>query len=263
MKGVKTMSVLTNIVPRKEQNLGTHFVQGTALAVLLTGLSFLVGVQMGWVTDLNLLEIFAVFTSYLCTFLCVVERRSNYPIGAVSNAAYSYLFFQWGLYASSFVTGYLTIALAYGWFRWRSDKETIPVRHVELKWVPVYVLTTAVFYAVAFFVVTSFGGTLAMTDSFILVGSILAQFLLDNKRIETWMVWAVVNVFAIYTYATAGLPLAAFQYVFFLANVFYGYVMWKKSMRQEQAAKLDESIKQMHDGDGIILRPKEVAIWTS
>jgi nicotinamide mononucleotide transporter len=255
------MSVLTNIVPRKEQTLGIHFVQGTVLAVLLTGLSFLVGVQFGWVTDLNLLEIFAVFTSYLSTFLCVVERRSNYPIGAISNAAYSYLFFQWGLYASSFVTGYLTIALAYGWFRWKSDKAPIPVRHVELKWIPAYVLTTAVFYGVAVFVVTSFGGTLAMTDSFILVGSILAQFLLDNKRIETWMVWAVVNVFAIYTYATAGLPLAAFQYVFFLANVFYGWVMWKRSMRDARVDEVIDSIPEVSLEEAkASLRPREATV---
>lgn len=222
-------------LPHREQTLTTHMIQGTLLAVFLTGLSFLVGLEMGWLTTVNWLEAFAVFTSYLCTFLCVVERRSNYPIGAVSNVAYSILFFQWGLLASSFVTAYLSIALAYGWFRWRSDDRAIPVRHVEMRWIPAYILTTAVFYLTALFVVTTLGGTLAATDTFILIGTILAQFLLDNKRIETWMVWAVVNVFAIYTYATAGLPLAAFQYVFFLANVFYGWYMWRRSMHASSA----------------------------
>ena len=73
------------------------------------------------------------------------------------------------------------------------------------------------------------GGTLATTDSVILVGTMLAQFLLDNKKIENWAVWAVVNVFAIYTYFSAGLTLAGFQYIFFLANTVYGYVMWQRS----------------------------------
>lgn len=222
----------SNIVPNKAQSLSTHMIQGTILGVVLTGLSFIVGLEFGWLETINWLEVFAVFTSYVCTFLCVVERRGNYPIGAVSNAAYSLLFFQWGLLASSFVTGYLTLALAYGWFRWKSDKAPIPVRHVELKWIPAYILTTGVFYLVALWVVTSLGGELALTDTFILIGTILAQFLLDNKRIETWMVWALVNVFAIYTYFTAGLALAAFQYIFFLANTIYGYVMWRKSMKE-------------------------------
>ena len=74
-------------------------------------------------------------------------------------------------------------------------------------------------------------GALAWTDSVVLAGTLLAQFLLDNKKLENWIVWAVVNVFAIYTYATSGLPLVAFQYVFFLANTAYGYVSWRRSWR--------------------------------
>src|SRR5690349_5801924 len=142
-------------VPSKVQSLKTHLIQGTALGVFLTALSYVVGFSAGWVTELNSLEVFAVFTSYVCTFLCVVERRVNYPIGAISNAAYSLLFYQFGLYASSFVTGYLTIALAYGWFRWKSDENTKPVSRVELKWVPAYILTTAAFYGIALWAVTA------------------------------------------------------------------------------------------------------------
>lgn len=235
----------TTLMPNKAQGLTTHLTQGVILGVFLTALSYFVGLQFNWLDAVNWLEVFAVFTSYVCTFLCVVERRANYPIGAISNAAYCLLFFQWGLYASAATTGYLTFALAYGWFRWKSDEKAIPVRHLELKWVPAYVLATAAFYALALLLVTSIGGTLALTDTVILIGTMLAQFLLDNKRIETWAVWIVVNVFAIYTYSTAGLALAAFQYVFFLANAFYGWYMWNKSKKgaiQPAAVVIEDSI---------------------
>lgn len=239
------------ILPRKEQSLGAHLLQGTVIAIVLTALSFVVGIQVGWIEGIigffGWLEVFAVFTSYLCTFLCVVERRGNYPIGAISNAAYSWLFFQWGLVASGFVTGYLTLALAYGWFRWRSDKKTLPVSRVELKWVPAYIVSTAAFYGLALWIVTMMGGNFAMTDTFILIGTILAQFLLDNKKIETWAVWAVVNVFAIYTYYNAGLYLVVFQYMFFLANTLYGYVMWRKS--RAKAKTIPNNFIMSIDGD--------------
>lgn len=223
---------ISNILPRREQGTVMNIIQGTVIGIVLTALSYAVGFNMGWVATLNWVEVFAVFTSYACTFLCVMERRVNYPIGAVSNAAYSYLFFTFGLYASAIVTGYLTLALAYGWFRWKSDDETKPVSRVEAKWIPAYVISTAAFYLGALAFVTAIGGTLAATDTVILIGTILAQFLLDNKKIENWAVWAVVNVFAIYTYFTAGLALAAFQYVFFLANTAYGYYTWKKTQKQ-------------------------------
>jgi nicotinamide mononucleotide transporter len=235
------MSIAT-LLPNKGQDLKVHLAQGVALGVFLTGLSYLVGLNAGWVTSVNLLEVFAVFTSYVCTFLCVVERRANYPIGAISNAAYAVLFYQFGLYASAATTGYLTFALAYGWFRWRSDNSAIPVRHVEAKWIPAYVLATAAFYVLALLLVSAVGGTLAATDTVILIGTMLAQFLLDNKRIETWAVWIVVNVFAIYTYSTAGLALAAFQYVFFLANAFYGWYMWNKSKKESKAVEVGQTL---------------------
>lgn len=231
MSSISILPSIKDVLPNKDQNIKVHMSQGLAIGVILTALSYFVGFSAGWVETINWLEVFAVFTSYVCTFLCVVERRANYPIGAISNAAYALLFFQFGLYASAATTAYLTFALAYGWFRWKSDSVAIPVRHVELKWIPVYLLATAAFYGAAFLLVTAVGGTLAATDSVILVGTMIAQFLLDNKRIETWAVWATVNVFAIYTYGTAGLALVVFQYVFFLLNVFYGWYMWNSSMK--------------------------------
>lgn len=225
------MSIATNIVPRKEQGLSTHVAQGMALSIVLTVGSFIVGMAFGWIDAINWLEAFAVFTSYFTTFLCVVERRLNYITGMITTAAYSLLFFQWGLPASALVNAYLAFALLYGWFRWRSDTNTRPVTRVELKWVPVYILVTAIAYGGAVLLSNALGSQMAMTDSVILIGTILAQFLLDNKKIETWAIWAIVNVFAIYTYFTAGLALAGFQYIFFLLNTVYGAYMWKVSKR--------------------------------
>lgn len=217
-------------IPARSQGTATNVAQGVVVGIILTALSYIVGLQAGWLESVNLLEVFAVFTSYVCTFLCVMERRVNYPIGAISNAAYAFLFFQFGLLASSITTAYLTIALVYGWFRWKSDSETRPVRKVEAKWIPVYVLTTLAFYGGVLWLVNIAGGTLAATDTVILIGTMLAQFLLDNKIRSTWVIWAIVNVFAIYTYSTAGLALVAFQYLFFLANTGLGWYYWNKSM---------------------------------
>lgn len=208
-----------------------NLIEGTVLGVLLTGLSYAVALVFGWVDSVSLLEAFAVFTSYVCTYLCVRERRINYPIGAISNAAYCYLFYTFGLMGSMAVTGYLTFSLIYGWFRWGKDTNPKPVSFVAAKWWPVYILATAVAFSGGWAIYHLTGATVVWTDLVVMAGSILAQFLLDNKKMENWIVWIVVNVFAIYTYSTAGLPLAAFQYVFFLLNAFYGMYMWNVSRK--------------------------------
>lgn len=224
------MSSITVNAPKVE-GPRKNFIEGTVLGIVLTALSYAVGIGFGWVDTLNYLEVFAVFTSYLCTYLVVRERRVNYPIGAISNAAYAFLFFSFGLMGSSVVTAYLTFSLIYGWFRWKRDVETKPVEFVAPKWWPVYVVATALAFAGGFGIYELTGATVVWTDLAVMAGSILAQFLLDNKKIETWIVWGIVNVFAIYTYANAGLPLVAFQYVFFLMNAFYGFYVWNNSRK--------------------------------
>ena len=214
--------------------------QSIAIGLVLTSLSYLVGLWAGWVKELNWLEVFAVFTSYMSTWLCVVERRFNYPMGAISSAAYACLFVQNGLFSSAVLNAYLVPTLIYGWIRWRKDTQTRPVTHVSLKMIPVYLAIAGTGYAGAALISQTFGGAMAWTDSVILAATILAQFLLDNKKLENWGVWAVVNVFAIYTYATTGLPLVAFQYVFFLANTIYGYIMWNRSKNHGTIIRTDD-----------------------
>ena len=208
------------------------------VGVVLTGISFLVGILAGWIQQVNYLEAFAVFTSYACTYLCVKQKRINYAFGIVSTAAYAILFFDQGLIASALLNAYLAPSLVYGWIRWKSDSESRPVRHVSLKWVPVYLAVTAVAYLGATLIVNALGGRMAPADALILVGSILAQFLLDNKILSTWYVWVVVNIAAIYVYLSAGLYLAGFQYCLFLINAFWGAYEWKKSMVLDEAKNL-------------------------
>ena len=209
------------------------FVQALLIAIVLTSLSYGVGFVAGWVTALNWLEVFAVFTSYASTYLCVKQKRFNYIFGAISSGAYCYLFFTTGLLASTVLNAALAVWLIYGWFRWRSDANTLPVTSLlapgNRKWIPVYIIGSLVFYGVVLAAVTALGGTLAVIDSVILVFTVLAQILLDNKKIETWPVWVIVNVAAIYVYFSSGLFLVGVQYIFFLANTLYGYYEWHKS----------------------------------
>ncbi len=215
--------------------------ESIGVGLFFTLLSYVVGISLGWLSaaSLNWLEVFAVFTSYACTYLCVKERRINYPIGAISSAAYAILFLQSGLFASAVLNAYLVPTLVYGWIRWRRDSDTRPVSRVQLKMIPAYAAIAVAGYGGAALISQRLGGTMAWTDSVILAGTILAQFLLDNKKLENWAVWAIVNVFAIYTYMTIGLPLVAFQYVMFLANTIYGYIIWKRSMRHESIRTTD------------------------
>lgn len=208
------------------------FLQSLAIAVILTAFSIGLAIQMEWLAtkDLNWIEVFATFTSYSCTYMCVMQTRWNYPMGVLSTVSLAYVFWSAGLLASAALNIYLIPTVIYGYFIWGADDNTKKVQHVELKALYQYMIWTVLAYLGAWGIVYELGGNFAPLDSFLLIGSIFAQFLLDRKKIETWFVWIFVNIVSIYIYFESGLYLLAVQFFAFLLNAVYGYYQWRKTL---------------------------------
>ncbi len=206
------------------------------IAVILTATSYGIATLAGWEYTTNWLEVFAVATSYACTYLCVVQSRLNYPLGLVTTIAYAFLFWEYELYGLAATNVYLPIALTVGWFLWGPDGNTRPVTNLRFDaWLLVY----AGFVAITWYGTVEFVHQLdaafpdreisiAPLDAAVLGLTILAQYLLDTKKLQTWFVWVVINVLTIYL-TWGALPLVALQYVFFLGNTIWGYRAWRAS----------------------------------
>ncbi|QIG65785.1 nicotinamide mononucleotide transporter [Ochrobactrum phage vB_OspM_OC] len=204
--------------------------ESLALAVLLTGFSIVFAQNMGWMTAINWWEVAATFTSFSCTYMCVKQTRWNYPMAVLSTALLSYVFWKSGLYASMMLNLYLIPTVIYGYFIWGKDSETKPVQHVKGKSLYQYMFFTALAYLGALLINSYFGGSFAVLDSLGMIGTILAQFLLDRKKIETWFVWIGVNVVSVYVNFETGNYLIAIQFFLFLLNAVYGYSQWRKHL---------------------------------
>lgn len=200
-----------------------------AVSIGLTALSYETGFQFHWITEVNPLEAFSVFTSYWCTILCVFQTRWNYPIGAVSVAALCLLFYNQSLYASMALQVYLFPALAFGFWRWRRDDNSLPVSLVDLSWWPAYIGLTALVGVVLACINIWIGGANPFWDTSIMVLSILGQFLLDNKKLENWIVWIVVDIISVFLYWHQGLCVLSIQMGLFGLNALWGLYMWHKN----------------------------------
>lgn len=244
---------------------------GTAVAFFLTALSYYVATTLNWI-DLSQanwvtwMTAFAVFTSYLCTWLCVHQIRWNYPVGIVTTAAYSIIFWEWGLHALSVFNGYLVFSLIYGWFRWGGDGNTRPVTLVKWPWHIGYVALAAGIWVLLWIIHTILGQEMAWYDVALAIASGVAQFLLDNKKLETWYVWIAVNIVSIALFfgfitddPNAYQPIVGFQYIFFLANAFYGLYEWNKS-REPVVDVFEENMKELTFPDRPII-PTQTAVF--
>lgn len=209
------------------------FFIATVIAVVLTTLTYIFATSVGWVTNPNWLEIAASAMNYAATYLSIKQRRFFYLIGIGASAIYATVYGQAGLFASAFLSLYLTISLVYGYFRWGKDKKSRPVHRIKGWWWLAYIGVTAAFWGGAVLIFQALGGSFAPWDSAILVLTILAQFMLDNKVIETWAVWTLVNIVGTVIYFQSELYFAAVQQVIFgLANL-WGFLAWRKSMRED------------------------------
>lgn len=216
-----------------------YILESIAIAIVLTALSYALGLWFGWIAALNWLEVFAVFTSYSCTWLFTRQSRWSYPIGILTTALYSILFYQWGLLALAVFNLYLVFSLIYGWFRWGPDGNSRPVTTIPLVWYTGYgalgLVILGLFLAANMIFNPAGISALNPIDVGLAVASGVAQFMLDNKKLENWMLWAATNVVSIPFFLSQGLTLVAFQYIFFLVNTFIARSEWKKTMIAKQA----------------------------
>lgn len=209
----------------------TQFLVSVAIGVVLTALSYAVAYLMQWNVTFNWLDALAVGTSYSCTWLCVVQSRLNYLVGIISVALYSALFYRDGYNALAAFNLYMVGSLIYGWFRWGRDSQPRRVRNLQLdRWTVGYIAIGLTIAAACTLVNQWFPGTFRPIDIWITALSGVAQTMLDNKRLQTWHVWFVVNILSMWAFYHAGMFIVLLQYVMFTVNTVIGAVSWKRSM---------------------------------
>lgn len=190
---------------------------------------------------INWIETASVYFSFACTWLCTRQVRFNYVLGVISTTLLVITFYQANLYGSMVLNLYLIPTVIIGWFMWGKDVSPRLVEHVKPKKIILYLFFTAITWTGAYFIITGFGGKMVALDGWLLVGTVLAQFLLDRKKIETWIIWVLVNVVSVYVYFNSGLYLLAAQFVLFLANAIFAYFQWRKTMKNNEQITVEET----------------------
>lgn len=204
------------------------------VGVALTTLSYLICLWSGIDIQFNWLEFMAVSTSYTCTILFTLQKRIAYFYGVISTFFLCVFFAMQGVFALAIFNGILVVSLIYGYFRWGPDGNPIPVTRIDnIKSLSGYALF---FLAVAagFYLIVGGGSRI---DLLLASGSAMAQLMLDNKKIENWLVWIIINIFSIAFFINQGFILLAIQFAMFLVNAIVAFIRWKKDLKGEYKCK--------------------------
>lgn len=187
------------------------------------------------------LEIAATVFTLICVILSVKRSLWQFPFGVVGTALFFFVVWGQQLYANAALQIFFLCVQFYGWWYWvRGDKGARPpIRSTSWK---VALALSAVALALAglgAWALESFtDASMPLPDAAVFGLSVVAQFLLSRKRVETWPMWVVVNVLSVWLYASQGLWLFAGLYVFFFFNAFWGWWEWRKEMKSYPAPSL-------------------------
>ncbi len=178
-----------------------------------------------------ILEIFAVATSLIFTWLATKEQRSAWLFGIGSALFTGIICYQSRLFAELSLQIYYLAISGYSLQRWRSNElisanlitSNMPFKlHIIVIFLGIFLtLSIGMFW-------TLFDAALPYLDAFTTAFSLIAVWLLAKKYVESWIYWIVIDTVSIILYTKRDLYLMAGLFAAYTILAIYGYIKWKE-----------------------------------
>ena len=223
---------------------GTHADQreaalGTVLAGVATA-GYVIVADRVFDTNTTWLEIVALVLNLACVWLARTENVWTMPAGFAASAVMAVFLFRIELVGQAWLqlAFYLPVQLV-GWWAWcrggRDHTELPPSRLGWRGWL-LAAASMVVIWAVAWATFRALYGVTPYQwwDTSVVASSIVAQGLMTWKKAEQWLWWALpVNVSSIGLYAATRAWAFMALYAVFLANAWWGWVLWRRTIATE------------------------------
>lgn len=182
--------------------------------------------------EISILELIAVVTGLIGVWLGTTGKKSTWPWWALSSALYSWLFYEWELYASAALQFVFIAAAIWGWFGW-GPKGAQPKTATAKQRIVIGLIAVASWLIIAP-ALASVGAAATWPDSFGLVFSVVAQVIMVRQYTETWVVWLVVDLAYTVLYATQGLWFTSILYLVFTGIALRGLLTWQNKLTKRE-----------------------------
>lgn len=180
-------------------------------------------------------EIFGAIFGFLSVYFTIRQNIWCWYFGLLQVTLYCFVFYTSKLYSDMILHVIYIFLQFYGWYNWKyggSNKSTLRVTLLThtMFWIGLTVLVTAL---LGYVMQTKTDASFPYEDAFITVASLVAQYLMIKKILQSWLFWIIVDVVAIIIYAYKDLYFTTVLYVLFLVMAVMGYLEWKKAYNEE------------------------------
>jgi len=188
---------------------------------------------------MSIAEIIASVFGLACVVLTIRQNIWCWPTGLVQVILYIWVFFHARLYSDMGLHVIYVILQIYGWYNWLHggrNRTQLGVSRTSLQRFLLWLMAGLVWTVGLGFVMERFtNADLPYWDAATTVLSLIAQYLMANKILESWLFWITVDVMAVGIYAVKGLYPTTALYAVFLVLAILGCIAWRRSLRAQVA----------------------------
>ena len=178
-------------------------------------------------------EILAVFFGIAYVLLAAKESLWTWFFAFLSTIIYTVIFWEGALVSSSLLNFYYMIMAVYGFILWRSggeEGEALSISQWSLKKNFIVIISGLILaITLGYLLDTYTEARFAYLDTFVLIFSVIATWMLAKKILETWLYWMVIDTTAIVLYWKSGYLATIVLFVLYVILAFYAYYSWWKT----------------------------------
>ena len=180
-----------------------------------------------WEYQVSVLEFVASVTSLIGVWLGTTGKRITWPWWGFSSALYAVFFYQANLLGSAALQIVFVIAAGLGWLCWEPSgaKPGRLSNRIRIYWIVGLILGWVALAPL----LSRIGAAATWVDSFLFVGSFIAQILMVLQKYESWPLWLVVDVVGTALYAQQGYWFTSLLYFVFTIVAIIGWKNWYES----------------------------------
>jgi nicotinamide mononucleotide transporter len=201
----------------------------------------LVASGAAWLGWASWLEAASFVTGAVCVWLTVRESVWNFPVGLANVATFGVVFFRARLFADAALQAVYFVLGAVGWWTWvYGGEHRTPLRVTRASGRELSVVGVAMAAATLgiWQLLQPYGGSASFWDALTTSLSLGSQWLLNRKKLESWIGWIAVDVIYVPLYLWKQLYLTAVLYALFLVLAVMGYRAWRATWQASMDAPL-------------------------
>lgn len=181
------------------------------------------------------LELLSFVLSVTTVWLNIRLNHWAWLFAIISSAAYGVVFFDARLYGDAALQGVFIAGSVWGWWQWLrgTGGNRLNVGWLDRRgWIAALLGWLGGFLLLAAFLARFTNTDVPRSDGFLTAGSLLGQLLTARKKVESWLVWLVVDVIYVGLYIYKGLMLTALLYAGFVVMAALGLRAWARVARE-------------------------------